>query len=134
MAQEPAFHTLFAVIIIMTHRTVLLCHTLLLKHVGPDMRNISRTYRNRRFFQLLRTSGSGSSPKQIFDQVSSGNFLWKCALKSIFIIKKVKQKRFQKYFLLLDTPKRLILGHLRPGSGSGPRRPDPQHWFEYRGI
>jgi hypothetical protein len=40
--------------------------------------------------------------------------------------KKVKQHRFCKYLWLLHTPKKLICSHLlRPGSGSGPRRPDP---------
>jgi hypothetical protein len=39
---------------------------------------------------------------------------------------KVKQHRFLKYLWLLHKPKKLIQSHLlRPGSGSGPRRPDP---------
>jgi hypothetical protein len=39
---------------------------------------------------------------------------------------KVKKQRFLEYLWLLLTPKKFIKGHLlRPGSGSGPRRPDP---------
>jgi hypothetical protein len=53
-------------------------------------------------------------------------FVWKYALKRIFINQKVKQQRFLKYLWLLLTPNKLILVHLlRPGSGSGPRRLDP---------
>jgi hypothetical protein len=58
-------------------------------------------------------------------------FWWKYALKSTFMDQKVKQHWFLKYLWLLHTPKKLIQSHLsRSGSrsGSGPRRPDPQHW------
>jgi hypothetical protein len=39
---------------------------------------------------------------------------------------KVKQHRFLMYLWLFHTPKKLIQSNLlRPGSGSGPKRPDP---------
>jgi hypothetical protein len=41
-------------------------------------------------------------------------------------LQKVKKHRFPKYLWLLHTLKKLIQSHLlRPGSGCGPRRPDP---------
>jgi hypothetical protein len=48
---------------------------------------------------------------------------------------KVKQHRLLKYSWLLHAPKKFLQSHLlRPGSGSGsdPRRPDPdpQHWYQ----
>jgi hypothetical protein len=81
-------------------------------------------------------TGSGSDFRKRLDPDPDHNkfsanfflkfFLWKYALKSIFMNQKVKQQRFLKYLWLLNILKKLRYGHLLgPGSGSDQKGPDP---------
>jgi hypothetical protein len=74
------------------------------------------------FYRIRLLKQYGSGPKLISAKFLQKIFFdGKYALKSIFMDQKVKQQRSLKYLWLLGTAEKFI----GPGSGSCPRRPDP---------